>query len=252
MRRPLVFEVVPVASVVHRVRAEVKIVGLVALSLAVALAPGWAALAVGALSVLAIAIAARLPRSVVPSPPRWLAAPLLSAGTFSLLAGGDPTVGGVGVGGLVDLGRIFAVGLLLAAWALLVAWTTPLTDVAAGFVRLLRPLRRFGPVADLATVLAITIRCVPLLGGELRTVLDARRTRPPTPASARRRVFADLTDVGAVVVVGAHRRAGELALAMAARGSTTAPVPERLPVTATDIVAAAALATVAVVMVLVG
>ena len=150
--------------------------------------------------------------------------------------GGDPEVGGFGLGGIIDLARLISLGLTLVAYAALLAWTTTPAGVGLGIGRLLRPLGRLGlPADELATVVALTVRALPLIRDELMIAYDARRTRPEPHGGQR--PLRDLVDMGAVVVVGAHRRAGELSQALVARGSVSAPADDPLPLGVRDGVA---------------
>jgi biotin transport system permease protein len=70
-------------------------------------------------------------------------------------------------------------GLLLSvALAALVTLTTRVTAMLDAFVRVLAPLRHVGVDPDrVALVLALTVRCIPLLAGIVHDVADARRAR---------------------------------------------------------------------------
>jgi len=68
--------------------------------------------------------------------------------------------------------------LLTVAIAALVTLTTKVTDMLDVCQRLLRPLRRFGVDPDrTGLVLALTIRCIPLLVDIIGAVSEARKAR---------------------------------------------------------------------------
>lgn len=224
-------------SPIHRMRADVKIAALLASTTAVALDPSWPVLAAGWAGAVAIYVTARLPRNVLGAPPTMLVAVLGFSFLFALFSGGDPTVGGIALGGVVELAQLVAFGVLLVAMAAILAWTTPLSEIGFGLARLLAPLRlaRF-PVEELATVVVLAIRTLPAVSDELSQVLDARRTRPEAINAAKgfRAAVGDAVDIGATVVVGSHRRAHDLGRSMLARGTTIAPRPRSIPFAARD------------------
>lgn len=232
---PARLDVVPVSSLLHRLRAETKVVGVAGLSTTLAFYPDWVPLALGVAALAAAFVVGRIPLGVLAPPPRILLILLAISAFFSFDTGGDPVVGGVELGGLEGLARLVLLGFLVVLLASVLAWTTPLPDLGTALAGLLRPLRFVRvPVDELATVLALAVRAVPLVASELQVVLDARRTRPPPPRPTtgprwRRarplQAFGDAADVGVAVVVNAHRRAAELADAMTARAADSAPPP---------------------------
>lgn len=238
-------------SFLHRMRSDAKILALVVCSMAIALNPGWAPLGVGWAFIALVFVLARLPVGLLAPPPRLLLAILGFSFFFSLLSGGDPAIGGLEVGGVLELAQLVTFGFLLIAFAAVIAWTTTLTDVGLGLTRLLRPLRFLGvPVDDLATVIVLAVRSLPIVRAELMVTIDARRTRPRRPEAKQgaKAALADAVDVGATVVVGAHRRARDMARAMVGRASATAPPPDPIGIHGRDVlavgIAAAAAASV--------
>jgi len=95
------------------------------------------------------------------------------------------------------------------------------------------------PVDELTTVVALAVRSLPLVREEIDIVSDARRTRPrpPDQKDGLRAQLADAVDLGATVMVGAHRRSREMAKALVARGSLTAPDVLDRPHRAADVIA---------------
>ncbi|HPU01484.1 MAG TPA: energy-coupling factor transporter transmembrane component T [Bacillota bacterium] len=134
---------------------------------------------------------------------------------------------------------------------LLTLTTTPL-DLAQGVAYFLRPLGRLGlPAAELAMIMTIAMRFIPVVSEESQRLLRAQMARGADFGGgffSRARKFAPLV---VPLFIGAFRRADELALAMEARGYRIGARRTRLreePVTAADwgalLLALAALAAV--------
>jgi energy-coupling factor transport system permease protein len=89
-------------------------------------------------------------------------------------------------------------------------------------VRLGRPLRALRlPVDEWAVTMALCVRSLPLLVEELRTLVAARRLRPPyLTADGKRDRIVDAVDLCAASLVVALRRADEMGDAIRARGGT--------------------------------
>lgn len=76
--------------------------------------------------------------------------------------------------GIIAVARI----LLLIALALVVTSTTSSTDIAEAFTSLLQPLARFGvPVADIAMTVSVALRFIPIAAEEFERIRDAQRAR---------------------------------------------------------------------------
>lgn len=160
-----------------------------------------------------------------------LVGPLLAAaailGVLNALLAGTPV--GSSPGAVVDRGAIgLGLGLRIAAIALagsLALATTDPADLASGLIGHLH-------VPDRLAIGALaSLRLVPILAGEWRTIRLARRARGVdagrNPLVAARLVLGALT----ALLVSAIRRASRLALAMDARGfdATTARTMARPP-----------------------
>ncbi|MFC9896456.1 energy-coupling factor transporter transmembrane component T family protein [Nocardia sp. NPDC127579] len=103
-------------------------------------------------------------------------------------------------------------GLLLISMALaaLVTLTTRVTDMLDTLTRVLGPLRRFGVDPDrIGLLLALAIRCVPLLTTIVHEVAEARRARG---------LHWSMTALVTPVLVRALRTADAMGDALAARG----------------------------------
>jgi energy-coupling factor transport system permease protein len=220
---------IKVDSPVHRLWAGTKLLAVAGLSLTLSYFPSWGSIALMAVLLLGTAALARVPRGAWPRPPKWFWIALLIGSALAALAGHSPhlTVGGVvlGFGGLDAYWRFVAVGAALLLAAALVGWTTPLGEIAPAISRLLAPLRLMRvPVDEWAVAVALCVRSLPLLVDELRTLVAARRLRPPPPRpagrSALQRWLDEPVDLMVAALAVSMRRAGELAEAITARGGT--------------------------------
>ena len=157
----------PGTSVLHRIPAGWKMLGLfVALLALILLHHPWQ-YGIGVLVVAGAFAVARIPaRTVLRQlwPLRWL---LLLIGVVQIVFSGA-TAAAVVVGGL-----LIGIGL-----ATLLTLTTKVTEILDVCQRLLRPLARVGVDPDrVGLVLAMTIRCIPLLTGIVEQVSQARKAR---------------------------------------------------------------------------
>jgi energy-coupling factor transporter ATP-binding protein EcfA2/energy-coupling factor transporter transmembrane protein EcfT len=217
---------VEVDSPIHRLWAGSKLLTVAALSLTLSIRPSWSTTAIVAAVVLGSAWAAHIPLRAVPRVPlAFWALVLVGAGT-TLLAGGKPYVhiggGRLGLGDLNSYTLFTLLSFVLFAASLMVGWTTALADVAPALVRLGRPLRALRlPVDEWAVTMALCVRSLPLLVEELRTLVAARRLRPPyLTADGKRDRIVDAVDLCAASLVVALRRADEMGDAIRARGGT--------------------------------
>jgi energy-coupling factor transport system permease protein len=217
---------VETSSPVHRLRADTKIACLVVFAMALAFNPVWEVIGIGWAAAAVIFVLARLPTAVLAPPPPLFFYVVFFGSVFSLLSGGDPDVAGVGLGGLVDFAQFVTLSVLLVVLAALLVWTTTVSEVGLGLGSLLRPLRLVRlPSDEIATVVALAVRSLPMIRDEIGVVADARRARPPQANGGKgiRAQLVEAVDFGATVVVGAHRRSREMARALVSRGSLTSP-----------------------------
>lgn len=189
----------PGTSLLHRMSAGWKLLGLtVAVIVIVLLTTPWQ-LGIAALVLAGGFALARIPLRVAWAqlwPMRWF---LLFIAVFQVIFTGPERA-------------VMVVGVLLltVAVASLVTLTTRVTDMLDVCRRLLGPLRRFGVDPDrVGLVLALTIRCIPLMVDIVRAVSEARK--------ARGGGFS-LRAMAAPVVVRALRSADALGDALIARG----------------------------------
>lgn len=219
---------VKVDSPVHRLWAGTKLLAVLGLSICLSYFPTWGCIGVMTVLLGGTILLARIPSGALPRLPRWFWWTLLVTGGLAGIAGGSPHVhlGRVvlGLGGLDAYGRFMAVGILLLLAAALVGWTTSLGDIAPALARLMWPLRLLRvPVDEAATAVALCVRSLPLLIGEMRTLIAARRLRPAPERPGRgdvERWLDEVVDLMVAAMAVSVRRAGELAEAITARGGT--------------------------------
>ncbi|CAJ1587386.1 energy-coupling factor transporter transmembrane protein EcfT [[Mycobacterium] wendilense] len=190
----------PGTSVLHRLPAGVKLLGLGALiALAAVLVDSPAKLGAAALGVVAVFAAARMSVKTVVAQLRPVLWVIVIIFGFQLL--------------FTDWRRALVVcGVLLLSVSLAaaVSASTRTTDMLAALTGLMRPLGRVGfPVEQVALALALSIRAIPLIIDIIRQVEEARR--------ARGLRFSPRVVV-APVVVAALRTADGFAEALSARG----------------------------------
>ena len=228
MSRDVILRPVPVESPVHRLRPESKAVALVASSITLGFHPEWWLIGTAVAATVVVFLLARLPRKVIPRPPKIMQYAIGFSAIIAAISGGEPVVSGIAVGALLDFARLMSIGLTLLFWAAILAWTTGLAELGGGLVRMVRPLRKIGvPAEELGTVLTLTVRTIPLIAQELKITLEAWSDRPQEQVKARFGMgpMVELVDVGATAVTNSYRRSTELAGAMIARGGVQAPLP---------------------------
>lgn len=217
-------------SPLHRAPAAAKLAGLLACSLAVALARG-VPLALACLAAGALAAASRVGWRRVVAPVwglRWFLvlvlamnalfysreAPLLELGPVAL------TGAGLAQGATVAV----RVAVVCALGSLLTATTRP-QELVRGVRALLRPLERLGvPTEAAALAVGVTTQFVPILLRESRQLARAQALRcGPAAGRGIMRRAVNYVRLLVPVFVAAFRRADELSVAMEARGYRVAP-----------------------------
>ena len=161
----------PGTSLLHRAPALLKLALLAVLMVVVGLAADPVLLAGELLAVVALyAIAGIPPAAAWPQigPILWILA--FAVPVQVLVAGGSAE--GWTTAGLMA-GRLIVAVALAALFTL----TTTVTAVLEAFQVLLRPFRRWVDADRVGLLVALTIRCIPLVAEIVREVLDARRAR---------------------------------------------------------------------------
>jgi biotin transport system permease protein len=190
---------VPGTSLVHRAPAGLKLVVMIAAGVAsVFLRAPWQVAAALTVVLVSYGVAGLPPRTVVRQVRPLLWVGLVTAGFHVVVNGWERAAVVVGV---------LAVLLLLAA---LVTLTTRTTDLVDAVVTACRPLRvlRVDP-ERVGLMIALGIRCVPVVVGLAEDVRDAQRARG---LAASPRAFA------VPLIVRSLRHADALGEALAARG----------------------------------
>ncbi len=210
------------ASVLHRANARSKVLALTVTVFALSFDPVWSSLTVVWGGGLVAFVAARLPRGVLPRPPRLLLWAMGLALVFGLAAGGEPFVDlagtSVGLGGLILQLRFFAVTLGLLWLALLLGWTTPLSELPRAAAWMLAPLRVLRiPTDDVVAGLTLAVRALPLMADELATTTTLWGLRPNRHGNR----IVEAIDLAATATTAATRRAAELGETLANRGPVT-------------------------------
>ena len=130
------------------------------------------------------------------------------------LFGFEFTEGAVRMAGFYSLRLILFVSI-----AFLVTLTSSPSELADAFARILSPLRRFRiPVQDLALILFMAIRFIPVLYEEFSTIRNAQIIRGVQFSGS---LFTRIRKTVCIIIpvfVAALQRADELALAIEARG----------------------------------
>lgn len=219
---------VKIDSPVHRLWAGTKILVIAGLSITLSYFPSWGSIGLVLAFLLASVVIARIPPGAWPRPPVWFWLAIAVTGALAAGAGGSPhlAVGGarLGFGGIDAYCKFVLVGMLLLLAALVLGWTTPLGEIAPAVARLLSPLKWIRvPVDEAATAVALCVRSLPLLIGEMRTLLAARRLRPKPERPGRSEIerwLEEIVDLMVTAMAVSVRRAGELAEAITARGGT--------------------------------
>ncbi|MDQ6617086.1 MAG: energy-coupling factor transporter transmembrane protein EcfT [Actinomycetota bacterium] len=217
---------IPGTTPVHRLWAGTKLVAVATIALMLFLAPTWPAIALAAGLVIVGGGAARIPGGALPRLPRWLWIGFVLGAFLTLRSSAHPIghVAGIAFswGGLEQWARITALSVVVFAAAALMSWTTPLAEVAPALARLGTPLRWLRlPVDEWAASIALSIRCLPLLIEEVRTLVAARRLRPSSRIAGEPRmswVVRESQDLLFTTLAVSLRRATELGEAMEARG----------------------------------
>ncbi|MFT3901439.1 MAG: energy-coupling factor transporter transmembrane protein EcfT [Gordonia sp. (in: high G+C Gram-positive bacteria)] len=204
--------VIPGDSVIHRLWAGTKLIGIGLIGVLLWVLPSWPALGVVAAVVVVVALLAGIPLGAVPRPPWWFWALALASIALSTLVAGWS-------GGLVTA-RGVVLGILVIAISVLVVWTTPTAELAPAIAKLMTPLRWLRlPVDEWAVVIALCLRSLPLMVDELMTLRAVHRLRPKTPSdSGHPSAQLTLVDIIVAALSSALRRSAEMGEAITARG----------------------------------
>jgi energy-coupling factor transporter transmembrane protein EcfT len=244
---------VPGHSPVHRLWAGTKLLAVAAVALVLSLRPEWGAIAVEGVLVLGAILVARVPPGALPRLPRWFWALLALGAVLTLRSSAKPIghVAGIALswGGIDAWARYTLLAVVILAGAALVSWTTPLADIAPALSRLGTPLKWLRlPVDEWAAAAALSIRCLPLLTEEIRTMAVARRLRAGADGTGQRRrgPAQEALDLLLATLAVSLRRAQEIGDAIEARGGFGVVSDEQSRPGRWDVVALAVVAGVGV------
>ncbi|WP_338886328.1 energy-coupling factor transporter transmembrane protein EcfT [Rhodococcus sovatensis] len=190
----------PGSSLLHRMPAGVKLL-LLLLTIIAATLFARTPVAVGAVALVVAALfaVARIPVKVALAQLRPVLWMMLIIGIFQLIIT-SPTRAIVVCGVLV----------ISVALAALVTLTTRVTDMLDTVTRVLQPVRRFGVDPDrVGLMLALAIRCIPILATIVHEVSEARKARG---------LQWSMTALATPVLVRALRTADAMGDALIARG----------------------------------
>lgn len=237
---------VPVASPVHRLPPEVKVVAALVLVLAVVATPRGAVWALGThLGVLLAVVAAARLRPLLVLRRLRIELPFLAFAALLPVVGADPRVDVLGLPlsepGLAAAGALAAKGTLGALAAIVLSATTPVPELLRGLARLRVPRLLVAIAGSMVRYLDV----VAAEAGRMRVARISRGDDPRWLGQAR----ATAATAG-TLFVRAYERGERVHLAMAARGhdGTLPPAARSGPPGAGD-VARAALAPLACVAV---
>lgn len=195
----------------HRCDARVKIVALLAFSVALVAVPGWPfLLASTCAAALAVAVA-RIPLGVL----NRMLAPVYVMAAFAFAFNVLAQPGGVGA----LAGAFFAVRMVvLVGVSFVVCLTSASSELLDAFAWFLTPLRRMRvPVDDIALTLALSVRFIPVIEREFWQIRAAQVARGGEASGSFRRVLEVWGSAFSALFVGLFRHAEALSQAMDAR-----------------------------------
>lgn len=232
-RNILIGQYIPGATLIHRLDPRTKILCTLFLLFAVSFTRSLTAAVIYLVTILALVGLSRIPIAFVLRPFIRGLPVILFFLSFSILYLSWFQPGSLI---LIDWGfiRVTSEALLQAALSLvrlmsilllvsLPTLTTRITELTHGVELLLQPGARIGlPVHELALVITIALRFVPILTEELERVIKAQASRGGEIGELSwkqpRQIAQSLLPLVVPLFVNAFRRAEELAVAMEARG----------------------------------
>ncbi len=202
---------IPGDSPVHRCDARAKIVALFVYTVALLAMPNWwSAVLLSAASIVFAAVA-RMPfnamnRRLVP-----VYALALFSFLYHVVFAADMLDVLVGIGVAVRM-------VALVAMSFVVCFTTTATELLAAFRFLVSPLAKVGvPADDIAFTLALSVRFIPVIESELRSIRMAQKARGSEAVGSLVQKLRVWGMAFTALFVGLFRHADNLATAMDAR-----------------------------------
>jgi len=217
---------IPQSSVISRLDPRVKILSLVVLSFAILRADGWTVLLVSLFWSLVLYGAHLMPTRLFQAlkPLLFFFVLLFSLHLFfsqgAPLFPGYPWLEEITWEGLYRGSLVTWQFAALVVGSSLLTMTTTASELICGVERLLRPLNRIGlPSHDLAMMISLALRFVPTVLDEFNRVKKAQMARGMDfGRGGPVRRIRGIAGLAIPVVLGALRRAEELAWAMEGRG----------------------------------
>lgn len=217
----------PLESLLHRLDPRTKLIGLLVLLGTVFLSSGLSGIAVSTAAVVCLAILSRAGWRIwwyALARFSWMLIIVLGVNLLFRQEGRPVFAGEIelpvtweGVEQSIGLTAQLGLAIMLS---LIMTLTTSPSQLARAVERLGRPLERLGiPVRELTMTMLLAMRFLPLLHHELRTIVDAQKSRGVELATGTP-VFRARNFVSVLVpaLSAALRRAEILATAMTARG----------------------------------
>lgn len=219
----------PRSSILHHRDPRIKILALLALSLLILrlnhLGLGLVLLLIGIMAALGKITAGELLKA---SRPIWLLSLLLFL-VYLLFTPGPPLLNLLGDKwylsreglslGILMVGRFW----LLVLAAAILTMTTSITEITFGLQKLLAPLKIVGISSyNIATMVSLAVRFVPVLQMELNQVQEAQAARGADWSSARAKLKA-IRFTAIPLIMNVIRRSEDLIEAMEARGYRPGP-----------------------------
>lgn len=214
----------PGNSIIHKMDARVKIILLTAIIVLIFVTYNFAALAIAALSVLAVVLITRVPFKLYVKGMKAIIFIVLFTSILNLLYGqGEPiwqlgflkiTLSGINNAIFVTI-RIFALILI----SCVLTYTTSPTDLTDALERIMKPLKVFHiQVHEIAMMMTIALRFIPTLLEETEKIMNAQKARGADMESGGfvKRIKA-LIPILIPLFISAFRRAYDLAVAMECR-----------------------------------
>lgn len=216
----------PLDSVIHRLDPRAKIAAMLIVMIAIFLPAGYSGYALIGLVVCSIALLARLKLSFVAramKPMLFMLVFLLVINVLVIKEGYRLiAIGGFAIysGALSQtLYIVLRLALMIVITTILTATTKPL-DLTLGIEDLLHPFRRIGvPAHEIAMMISIALRFIPILIEETQRIMKAQASRGVDMENGS--LKEKLTAILSLIVplfVSAFDRAEQLANAMEARG----------------------------------
>ena len=161
---------IPAGSVVHRVDARVKLLVLVAFSIAVLCVPSWIGVGACAAVLLAVVLASYVPL-------RTYSRTLLPAAGILVFIWICNSIPFEADRSLQALSYVVRISLVIVA-SFVITFTTTSTQLTEALASILRPLRALHvPVDDVAFTLSLALRFIPLVLEQLECIKLAQTSR---------------------------------------------------------------------------